>query len=71
MGKSDQAQFYTHSHHTLTAIITFDRNGGFRSDKVHFKAQNILEITCVIIFGILQNIKLLSNCVNILLGQPV
>ncbi len=54
-------------------IITFDRSGGFRSNKLHFKDQNLLqthfEVTNAIIFAILQNVP--SKDVKILLGQPV
>ncbi len=39
-------------------IIIFNRRSGFRSNKFHFKAQNLLqthiEVTCVMIFAMLQ-----------------
>ena len=57
----------------LLAIITLDRSDGFQSDKVHFKAQILLQTTNEgHVPAILNSGKnYLSKGVNILLGQPV
>ena len=65
----DQTDFYGY----FLIIITFDSGDGFRPNKLHLKASNLLQtnivVTCVIIFRMLQ--KLAVKRCFILLGQPV